>query len=449
MDDIVRAILILDKISYVNNDKSIDVIDHATKTIVGNFYVGSFVRCMALSRDKSSLLVGCYDDGDARVMDIITGQIRYICKGHREAVNCIIAGSGNEIITCSWDWSIKRWTAEGVCIRTYNGHSSDVNSVIFSTKNNYIYSASHDRSIRAWDYDSGVEVATMLGHDRGVTSLSWVEGDKTFVSGSWDKSVRLWDAIGMTLMKVIGSHANHVWSVAGSPDGRYVLSGGWDKKVKIWDVKTSQLVYNLYHDCNWVYSVTISPNGAFIGSGGSNCMFHIHKIDPPFSIIIHEDILSTSTHASKNFRLFCDGIIRDSETLAIFATITSSSTCSMISDSTTFTITSSIDNNNTNNNKTKPIKKIKYTIEDEALEFIAPTIESAQLWVEAISAVIHNLSLDPLQQVFSAEKMIERYRYDLLQVIIQFTGPFELRFPKFLREYIGNYLIHDKLINNI
>jgi hypothetical protein len=41
------------------------------------------------------------------------------------------------------------------------------------------------------------------------------------------------------------------------------------------------------------------------------------------------------------------------------------------------------------------------------------------------------------------------YRYDLLKVIIQFTGPFDLRVPKFLREYIGNYLFHDKLINNI
>jgi hypothetical protein len=86
---------------------------------------------------------------------------------------------------------------------------------------------------------------------------------------------------------------------------------------------------------------------------------------------------------------------------------------------------------------------------DEVLEFTALTIESAQLWVEAISAVIHNLMLDPLQGVVSNDKIIERYRYDLLQVIIQFTGPFELRFPKILREYIGNYLIHGELKNNI
>jgi WD40 repeat protein len=444
-DSTVITALSLDRISYVGNDALIDLIDHATETKVGNFCAGSYVLCIALSRDKSSLLVGCYDS-DARVMDIITGKIRHVCRGHTKAVSCIIAGSGSDVITCSDDMTIKRWTSEGVCVRTYLGHSYYVISILFSAKRNRIYSASYDKSIRAWDYDSGVELATMLGHENWVISLAWVQGEETFVSGSYDNSVRLWDATRMVLIKVIGTHASVVQSVAASPDGRFVVSGGDDNKVNIWDVETSQLVYSLTNNIHDVYQVTISPNGAFLGSGDCDGMFCIQKIDPPFSIIIHKGILSTYTHASKNFSLFSDGIIRDGDTLGIVVTLRESSTCTMLSDSS-FTLASNI--NTPNNNRRSSREKRKIVREDEALEFTASTTESAQLWVESISAVIHNLRLDPLQQVVSAEKMIERYRYDLLQVIIQFTGPFELRFPKFLRGYIGNYLIHGKVMNNI
>jgi WD40 repeat protein len=282
MIDSVYAALTLDKLSYVGNDKSIDIIDHATKTTVKNFPVGSFVRCIALSRDKASLLVGCHN-GDVRVLDITTGQIRHVCKGHTRAVSCIIAGSGDEIITCSWDNSIKRWSSEGVCLKTYTGHSRDVNSILFSAKKNRIYSGSNDKSIRVWDYDSGVEIETMTGHDDGVTSLAWVQGEETFVSASDDKSIRLWDATRMVLLRVVGSHADVVMSVAVSSDGRFIVSGGYDAKVNIWDVETSQLIDSLLYHNNHVFKVTISPDGGFLGSGDYIGMFHIHKIDPPFS----------------------------------------------------------------------------------------------------------------------------------------------------------------------
>jgi uncharacterized protein YjiK len=446
----VHAALTLDNVSYLANTRFITVINHVTKKTVRNYIFENSISFIALSSDKSSLIVCCFNEYDAKVMDIISGQIRHVCRGHTRPISCIISGSGNEIITCSYDTSIKRWNSEGVCVRTYLGHSWYVYSIIFSAKRNRVFSASGDNSIRAWDYDSGVEVAKMLGHVEAVNSLAWVQGEETFVSASNDKSIRLWDAARMVLLRVIGTHADYVESVAASLDGRYVVSGGCDNKVNIWDVEKSQLVYSLCHHIHWVLKVTISPNGAFLGSGGVDNIFKIHKIDPPFSMIIYEGMLSTSTHASKNFRLFSDGIIRESDTLTIVATITSS-TCTMLSDLTTFTLANNNDNNaNINNNLIRSNrKKTKIESDEKKLEFTAPTTVSAQFWVEAISSVVHNLKLDPLQRAVSADKMIERYRYDLLQVIIQCTGPFELRFPKLLREYIGNYLIHDKLLNNI
>jgi WD40 repeat protein len=433
MPKFVYEALTLDTKSYVANDDSIDIIDHATQTIVRNFPVGSFVQCIALSRDKSSLLVGC-DDGNARVMDIITEKICHVCRGHTKSINCIIAGSGSEIITCSWDMSIKRWTSEGVCVKTYLGHSNAVKSVLFSAKRNRIYSGGNDKSIRAWDYDSGVEVAKMLGHQDGVTSLAWVQGEETFVSGSFDNSIRLWDATGMVFLKLIGSRADYVKSVAASTDGRFVVSGGWDNKVNIWDVETSQLLHSLAHHGHWVNKVTISPTGVFLGSGDEYGMFHIHKIDPPFSMIIHEGIIWTSTHARKNSCLLSDdGIIRDRGALRIVAKITSSSTCTMLSDSTFILATN---NNNNNNNR----KKATDNDDDKAVAFTAPSPSSAQLWLEAICAMRHHISLGDDDNP-QASQIIHRYRFDTFQLIWFHTGPFGLRVPKTVIELIGSYLL--------
>jgi WD40 repeat protein len=47
-----------------------------------------------------------------------------------------------------------------------------------------LFSASFDKTIKAWDLESGKETLTLSGHTEGVTSLALVADGKRLISGS-------------------------------------------------------------------------------------------------------------------------------------------------------------------------------------------------------------------------------------------------------------------------
>ena len=79
----------------------------------------------------------------------------------------ILSGSlGNKITL----WS----TQSGLNIKTFTGHTNNVNSVCFSPnffQDNLILSGSFDRTIKLWSTESGLNIKTFVGHNNGVISV--------------------------------------------------------------------------------------------------------------------------------------------------------------------------------------------------------------------------------------------------------------------------------------
>ncbi len=99
-------------------------------------------------------------------------------------------------------------------VRTMEGHSSFVKSLAVSSDGRYLYSGSHDNSVKQWDTSNGAVrlcscplftataccagatqmVRTMKGHSAPVSALAVSPDSRFLYSGSRDYSVRLWDA---------------------------------------------------------------------------------------------------------------------------------------------------------------------------------------------------------------------------------------------------------------
>ena len=73
----------------------------------------------------------------------------------------MIALNSNEFLSCSNDYTIKRWNINSVkCLQTYEGHTSFVYSLTIISPDRFA-SVSEDRSLRLWSINKNESIQTI------------------------------------------------------------------------------------------------------------------------------------------------------------------------------------------------------------------------------------------------------------------------------------------------
>jgi WD40 repeat protein len=409
----VLGVLLTTKKIYIGSYDKVIVYDTVTGQMIADIVIGWGNICdISLSRDGKSLFVAC-EDGTARIINLDTGE-EVILRGHTYVVSCIIQGEGTDVLTCSWDNTIRRWNSlTGECLKIYQGHTDRVFSILYDKPTKRIFSASDDMMIIVWNGDTGERFGVMEEHRDYVKSLAQVNST-TIASGSDDGTIKLWDMTTLACIKTI-ANGSTVRSLVATPDGQYLISGSGDNKVNVWSVATGQCVHTLSHHTSYVLKVAVSPDGRFIASGGHDGMVHLFSASTPLSVAIRQGVL---VHDSRgmSISLFSDGTVRCNGDL--IATVTSTSTCSIVSENRIVICGSA------------------------SVEFAAPSASAAHLWSEAISAVATDLALHPDDRASSADQMICRYRFNLLQTILvhlRERGTRKWHIPREMVQIIGGY----------
>jgi len=411
--DYAWATLLTATRAYTGHRDRIIVYDTVTKQEIKEIAPrGGKIWDISQSRDEKSLLVACEDE-TARVINLFTGN-EVILRGHTNRVICIIQGEDTDVLSCSEDKTIRRWNSlTGECLKIYEGHTGCVVSILYDEATKRIFSASEDKTIIVWNSETGEIVGVMEGHRAWVNSLTRVNST-TIASGSNDGSIKLWDTATLACTKTI-SNGSPVNSIAATRDGQHLISGSDDNKVKVRSVATGRCLHTLSQTTNGVYKVAVSPDGRFIASAGFDNMFRLFSVSPPFSFTIHGGVLINDGRA-QSLALLSDGAIRSNSDLT--ATVTSTSTCALVSDNRIVIHNS------------------------DSVELTAPSISSAQLWSEAIGAVAADLALHPDDRAHSADQMVRRYRFNLLQTILvhrRERGTRKWHIPREIVQVIGGY----------
>ena len=151
------------------------------------------VSTIGLSRDGRSL-VTADDEGDIRIWDLSSGQLKKTFETRQEITALAIDASGQWLAAARADYSIGLWNVTTGQLRVeLKKHQNVVNALAFSVDGKTIASGGDDRTAILWDVASAKVTRTLKGHDLTVTSLAFSHDGSLLASASGNASVVLWN----------------------------------------------------------------------------------------------------------------------------------------------------------------------------------------------------------------------------------------------------------------
>lgn len=160
-------------------------------------------------------------------------------KGHTTTVNsAIFSTDGNRIVTASDDHTAKVWSNKAQYLFTLAGHKDAINFATFSPNNEYIVTASEDRTAKIWS-KSGDLLNTLTGHTQGVQHVTFSSDGRYILTSSKDETARLWNYRGQ-IVKVF-EHESEISPAQFSEDSKCILTINAASHAQIWNVKGDSL----------------------------------------------------------------------------------------------------------------------------------------------------------------------------------------------------------------
>jgi WD40 repeat protein/uncharacterized caspase-like protein len=146
-----------------------------------------------------------------------------------------------------------------------DGHTNQVNAVVFSAAGDRIATASDDKTVKLWQ-SSGQLLQTLTGHGDRVTDVSFSPNGQLLASTSADKTVRLWNADGR-LRQTLSGHTDWTTQAQFNRQGTLLATASRDKTVKLWALPAQGAIRRgrtLTGAQGWVNAVAFSPNGQWL-----------------------------------------------------------------------------------------------------------------------------------------------------------------------------------------
>jgi WD40 repeat protein/uncharacterized caspase-like protein len=148
----------------------------------------------------------------------------------------------------SSDKVIRLWDVEtGNRLKTFRGHSEDIESLAFSPDSTVLASSSNDRTIRLWSTETDKE-PTVINTKSPVRAIAFDRGGKTLVGIGEDEIVRLWDVASGQLRRELKAPPNrslssYSWArwIGFSSDEKKILSFNSEYVFRVWDVESGRL----------------------------------------------------------------------------------------------------------------------------------------------------------------------------------------------------------------
>jgi len=154
-------------------------------------------------------------------------------------------------------------------IKSFVGHTNEVNVVKWDPTGTLLASCSDDGTAKIWRMDSTNCVHNFTEHEKEIYTIKWSptgpnsnnpNSNLVLATASFDTRVKIWDVESGKSLHTLTKHKEAVYSLAFSPDGKYLASGSFDQTLNIWSTKDGSLV-KTYKGGGGIFEVSWNRSG--------------------------------------------------------------------------------------------------------------------------------------------------------------------------------------------
>ncbi|KAF7148244.1 hypothetical protein RHSIM_Rhsim03G0032000 [Rhododendron simsii] len=211
-----------------------------------------------------NMLATCASSGVAKLWSMPQVNKVSTLKGHTERLTDVaFSPVDNYIATASADRTARLWNTEGSLLKTFEGHLDRLARIAFHPSGKYLGTTSFDKTWRLWDIDTGEELLLQEGHSRSVYGLTFHRDGSLAASCGLDALARVWDLRSGRSILALEGHVKSVFGISFSPNGYHLATGGEDNTCRIWDLRKRKPLYVIPAHSNSVSQVKFEPEEGY------------------------------------------------------------------------------------------------------------------------------------------------------------------------------------------
>lgn len=160
----------------------------------------------------------------------------------------------------------------GKCLRSLEGHTGSITSVVISSNNKCVVTGSFDKTVRIWDMPTG-KCLKILQEPKPIKSVAISSNNQLIVTIFFNGTAKIWDIQTNRCLQELHMEEDPIQSVIISSNNQFVVTLSTNGNARVWDIGTrsQQLIFNK----SSITSVAVSLNNQLIATGSMDGIAHI------------------------------------------------------------------------------------------------------------------------------------------------------------------------------